>query len=109
MIAGPSEIPVVADETATPAFVAADLLRSVSTTRLPSAVLITNSRLTSGQRRGERQLSTLPREMIARASIENHGKIIVTDDLLCAIDLANDLAPSIWNSASRSRSGILRM
>jgi len=95
MIAGPSEILVVADETATPAFVAADLLSQAEHDALASAVLITNSRQIADavSAEVERQLSTLPREKIARASIENHGKIIVTDDLLCAIDLANDLAP----------------
>jgi histidinol dehydrogenase len=95
MIAGPSEILVVADDTATPAFVAADLLSQAEHDALASAVLITNDRALAEQVgvEVERQLKTLPREAIARASIENHGRIIVTDDLLCAIDLANDLAP----------------
>lgn len=95
MIAGPSEILVVADETATPAFVAADLLSQAEHDALASAVLITNSRRLAQavDREVERQLGTLPRETIARASIEDNGKIIVTDDLMCAIDLANDLAP----------------
>ena len=62
---------------------------------LSSAVLITSSRKLAElvSEEVERQLSTLPREAIARASIENNGKIIVVDDLLCAIDLSNDLAP----------------
>ena len=95
MIAGPSEILVVADETANPAFVAADLLSQAEHDVLASAVLITNSRTLAEQVSDEveRQLKTLPREAIARTSIENNGKIILTDDLLCAIDLANDLAP----------------
>lgn len=95
MIAGPSEILVVADEMATPAFVAADLLSQAEHDALSSAVLITNSRALAEQVSAEveRQLATLPRETIARASIENHGKIIVVDDLLCAIDLSNELAP----------------
>jgi histidinol dehydrogenase len=95
MIAGPSEILVVADETATPAFVAADLLSQAEHDVLASAVLITDSRALAQavSDEVERQLLTLPREAIARTSIENNGKIIVTDDLLCAIDLANDLAP----------------
>ena len=95
MIAGPSEILVVADETANPAFVAADLLSQAEHDALSSAVLITNSRALAEAVSDavERQLKTLPREAIARASIENNGKIILTDDLLCAIDLANDLAP----------------
>ena len=95
MIAGPSEILVVADETATPAFVAADLLSQAEHDALASAVLITNSQQIADavSAEVERQLRTLPREAIARASIENNGKIIVTGDLLCAIDLANELAP----------------
>jgi histidinol dehydrogenase len=95
MIAGPSEILVVADETATPAFVAADLLSQAEHDALASAVLITNSQeiAQAVSAEVERQLSTLPREAIARASIENNGKIIVTGDLLCAIDLSNELAP----------------
>lgn len=95
MIAGPSEILVVADESATPAFVAADLLSQAEHDALASAVLITNDRALAEQVsvEVERQLKTLPREAIARASIENNGRIIVTEDLLCAIDLANDLAP----------------
>ena len=95
MIAGPSEILVVADETANPAFVAADLLSQAEHDALSSAVLITNSRRMA-ERVGaevERQLSTLPREAIARASIENNGKIIVTGDLISAIDVSNELAP----------------
>ncbi len=95
MIAGPSEILVVADETARADFVAADLLSQAEHDALASAVLITNSeRLAQAvSQEVERQLETLPREAIARASIENNGKIILTSDLLCAIDLANDLAP----------------
>ncbi len=95
MIAGPSEILVVADEKANPAFVAADLLSQAEHDALASAVLITNSRAMaeSVSAEIERQLSTLPRERIARASIAANGKIIVTDDLFAAIELANDLAP----------------
>ncbi len=95
MIAGPSEILVVADETATPAFVAADLLSQAEHDVNASAVLITNNRSLAENVSAEveLQLNTLPREAIARASIEHNGRIIVTDDLLCAIELANDLAP----------------
>ena len=95
MIAGPSEILVVADETANPAYIAADLLSQAEHDALASAVLITNSSELAQKvsQEVERQLKTLPREAIARASIENNGRIIVTEDLLCAIDLANDLAP----------------
>ena len=95
MIAGPSEILVVADETANPAFVAADLLSQAEHDALSSAVLITDSKALAEQVSAEveRQRRTLPREAIARASIETNGKIIVTSDLLCAIDVSNELAP----------------
>lgn len=95
MIAGPSEILVVADGTADPVNVAADLLSQAEHDELASAVLVTDSealaRAVSAE--VERQLSRLPREAIARASIEKNGKIIVTDDLLAAVETANALAP----------------
>ena len=95
MIAGPSEILIVADETCNPAFVAADLLSQAEHDALASAVLITNSRALAEAvgEEVERQLAQLPREAIARASIESNGKIIVADDLLSAVELANLLAP----------------
>ena len=95
MIAGPSEILVVADETANPAFVAADLLSQAEHDALSSAVLITDNMVLAEKVSAEveRQLVSLPREAIARASIETNGKIIVTSDLLCAIDVSNELAP----------------
>ena len=95
MIAGPSEILVVADETADPAHVAADLLSQAEHDELASAVLVTDS-LALAQAVSaevERQLSCLPREAIAKASIENNGKIIVTADLPAAVQAANELAP----------------
>ena len=95
MIAGPSEILVVADETCDPMYVAADLLSQAEHDVLASAVLITDSMMLAKavQKEIERQLALLPRQAIARASIESNGKIIVTDDLLTAMETANDLAP----------------
>lgn len=95
MIAGPSEILVVADETAKPAFVAADLLSQAEHDRLATAVLLTTSRALAENVSAEveRQLKTLPREEIARASIENNGRIVVLEDLISAVELANELAP----------------
>ncbi len=95
MIAGPSEILVIADDSANPAFVAADLLSQAEHDRLASAVLITDSRDLAERVSSEveRQLKTLPREEIARASIETYGKIIVTNDLMGAVKLSNELAP----------------
>ncbi|MGM9615374.1 MAG: histidinol dehydrogenase [Oscillospiraceae bacterium] len=95
MIAGPSEILVVADGTCDPVYVAADLLSQAEHDVLASAVLITDSAALAEavQAEVERQLALLPREDIARASIENNGKIILTDDLLTAVEAANELAP----------------
>ena len=95
MIAGPSEILVVADETCDPAVVAADLLSQAEHDVLASAVLVTDSMALAKavQEEVERQLSTLPREAIARRSVEDNGKIIVTDDLLAAVEAANAIAP----------------
>ncbi len=95
MIAGPSEILVVADGKSNPAYLAADLLSQAEHDRMASAVLITDSEaLALGvQAELERQLPLLEREEIARASIENNGKIIVTGDLAEAIRAANEIAP----------------
>ena len=95
MIAGPSEILVVADAQANPAHVAADLLSQAEHDRLSSAVLVCDSAALaeSVAREIERQLPLLPRADIARASIEQNGKIIVADDLLEGVEIANELAP----------------
>ena len=95
MIAGPSEILVVADGTCNPVYVAADLLSQAEHDALASAVLVTDSMelAQAVSEEVERQLSLLPREAIARKSIEDYGKIIVTDDLIAAIEAANELAP----------------
>ena len=95
MIAGPSEILVVADSTANPRFVAADLLSQAEHDKMASAVLVTDS-LSFAQAVSEeleRQIPQLPRAAIARASIDNNGKIIVAEDLNLAIDIANEIAP----------------
>lgn len=95
MIAGPSEILIVADGTCEPRFVAADLLSQAEHDKLASAVLVTDSRILAHAVAAEveRQLKELPREEIARASIEQNGKIIVAESLEQAIDIANELAP----------------
>ncbi|MBO5743952.1 MAG: histidinol dehydrogenase [Clostridia bacterium] len=95
MIAGPSEILVIADGKSNPAFVAADLLSQAEHDKNASAVLVTDSMdlAKDVQAEIEKQLSTLPREEIARASIDNNGKIIVTDSLDLAIEVANEIAP----------------
>lgn len=95
MIAGPSEILVVADGTTNPAHLAADLLSQAEHDKLASAVLVTDSRplAEAVAAEVERQLQLLPREEIARASIENNGKLIVAQSLDQAIDIANEIAP----------------
>ena len=95
MIAGPSEILVIADGTCNPAFVAADLLSQAEHDKMASAVLVTNSMELAEKVSGEveRQLQLLPRQEIARASIENNGMILVTKDLYQAVEASNELAP----------------
>ena len=95
MIAGPSEILVVADETCDARYAAADLLSQAEHDRLASAVLVTDSQALAEavSCEVERQLACLPREAIARESIERFGRILVTDDLPAAIEAANELAP----------------
>ena len=95
MIAGPSEILVVADGKSDAKFVAADLLSQAEHDKMASAVLVTDSFEFAEKVSDEieRQLSLLPREEIARVSIDNNGKIIVSDDLMKSIDIANEIAP----------------
>ena len=95
MIAGPSEILVLADGKSNPKWVAADLLSQAEHDVLSSAVLVTDSRELAEAVRVEveAQLETLPRKDIARRSIEENGKIIVTDSLDKAVEAANRIAP----------------
>ena len=95
MIAGPSEILVIADGKSNPVHVAADLLSQAEHDKLASAVLVTDSEELAAAVADEleRQLPKLPREEIARASIENNGKIIVAVSLMAGIEIANEIAP----------------
>jgi len=95
MIAGPSEILVVADGKSNPRFVAADLLSQAEHDKLASAVLVTDSAdlAKAVQAELERQIPLLERREIARASIDQGGKIIVAENLAQAIDIANEIAP----------------
>ena len=96
MIAGPSEILVVADVTCDARYVAADLLSQAEHDRMASAVLVTDSYEFASKVSDEleRQIPELPRAEIARCSIDNNGKIIVAEDnLMLAIDIANEIAP----------------
>lgn len=95
MIAGPSEILVVADGKADARHVAADMLSQAEHDKLASAVLVTDSAALAKDVAAEidRQLETLPRREIASASIENNGKIILTDSIERAVEVANAIAP----------------
>ncbi len=95
MIAGPSEILVVADGKSNPAFVAADMLSQAEHDRAASAVLVTDSQELAEQTAAEieKQLPALARCDIARESIERNGKIIVAENLRAAIEIANEIAP----------------
>ena len=95
MIAGPSEILIVADGVSNPRHLAADLLSQAEHDKLASAVLVTDSMelALAVQAELEVQIPQLERSDIARASIDNNGKIIVAEDLMQAIDIANEIAP----------------
>ncbi|MBQ8320794.1 MAG: histidinol dehydrogenase [Clostridia bacterium] len=96
MIAGPSEILVVADSKSDPTFVAADLLSQAEHDKNASAVLVTDSFAFAEQVSAEleRQIPKLERSEIARSSVDNNGKIIVAeDDLMLALEIANEIAP----------------
>ena len=95
MIAGPSEILVLADAAANPAYVAADLLSQAEHDRLATAVLVCDSEALAGAVSAEleRQIPLLPRADIARASIDNNGKIIIARDMAEGVDIANEIAP----------------
>ena len=95
MIAGPSEILVIADGKSNPAHVAADMLSQAEHDKMASAVLVTDStdlaQAVSAEL--EKQIPLLPRAEIARTSIDNNGKIIVAEDLQAVIAVANEIAP----------------
>ena len=95
MIAGPSEILVTADGKSNAAYVAADMLSQAEHDKMASAVLVTDSMALAEAVSAEleRQLALLPREEIARTSIEQNGKIIVADRLDDVIAVANEIAP----------------
>lgn len=95
MVAGPSEVLVVADDSANPAYVAADLLSQAEHDMLASAILVTPSRdlAFKVQKEIEKQLARLGRNEIAARSLEDYGAIVVTPDLETAIKLSNQIAP----------------
>jgi histidinol dehydrogenase len=111
MVAGPSEIVVVADEGADAAFVAADLLAQAEHDPMARAVLLTPSRaLIDGvAHEAQRQLARLPRRDIAGASLEAHGALVLTRSLEEAVEVANLLAPEHLELQVEDPEALLRM
>lgn len=95
IIAGPSEILIIADNNNNPSYIAADMLAQAEHDINASAILITTSKNLAGKVRNEieRQILTLTRQSTARKSIDNNSSIIIVQSLLDAVDLANDIAP----------------
>ncbi len=95
MIAGPSEILVVADGKSNPAYVAADMLSQAEHDKMATAVLVTDSEALAYKvsEEIERQLPLLEREEIARVSVDSNGKIIIADSLEAAFEISNEIAP----------------
>jgi len=95
MLAGPSEILIVADKTADPVYTAADMLSQAEHDTLASSIVITDSEELAGQvqKELELQLAKLPRQEIARASLDKNGLIVIAETLTQAMELANVSAP----------------
>ncbi len=95
MIAGPSEIGIIADSSANPVYVAADLLSQAEHDVLARAILVTDSQELADavEAEIEKQLKALPREAIARPSVENNGRIIIAANKNDMFDLMNQVAP----------------
>ena len=95
VVAGPSEVLLVADNSADPRVLAADMLAQAEHDRNSAAILVTDCPNLAElvQREIERQLCRLPREEIARASIEHNGKIILAESIAQAVEIGNEIAP----------------
>jgi histidinol dehydrogenase len=95
MIAGPSEILIMADEHAHAEFIASDLLGQAEHDEMASAILITDSKILADEVKREitKQLKTLKRKEIVKRSLNTYGAIIITDDLIDAVEIANQIAP----------------
>ena len=95
MIAGPSEILIIADSSADPRFLAADLMSQAEHDRLASSILLTDSAELAEQTKTElaKQLETLSRREIIETSLDDYGAIIICSDMNQAVDFANELAP----------------
>lgn len=95
MIAGPSDVLIVADQSANPRWIAADLLAQAEHDKLAQAILVTTEEalIEKVQAEVDQQLAELPRQEIAAAAIDTNGKIILVKDLAEAIAIANQVAP----------------
>ena len=95
MVAGPSEILVIADKTANPDYLAADLMSQAEHDRIASAIMITTSREIAEKTKAEieRQVQNLSRKEIIEESLKNYGAIIVCDNMDYAVEIANKIAP----------------
>lgn len=95
MVAGPSEILVIVDETANPVYLAADLMSQAEHDKLASAIMITTSREIAEKTKAEieRQVQKLSRKEIIEESLKNYGAIIVCDNMDYAVEIANKIAP----------------
>ncbi len=95
MIAGPSEVLVIADDSANPCYIAADMLSQAEHDKLASAILVTDSEDFANKvaEELEKQTQTLSREEIIRISLRDHGKIIVCDNLIDCAKISNEVAP----------------
>jgi histidinol dehydrogenase len=109
MIAGPSEVVVVADAGADPEWIAADLLAQAEHDPMARAVLVTDAPELIGRVRAEleRQLHALPRRKIAEAALEVHGALILVDSLDAAVDVTNRLAPEHLELCVRAPAALL--
>ena len=97
MLAGPSEILIVADKTADPVYTAADMLSQAEHDMLASSIVLTDDEALADKvlAEVEKQLAKLPRKEIAKASLERNGRIILTENLMQAMELANYSAPEL--------------
>ncbi len=109
MIAGPSEVLVIADETADPVFAAADLLSQAEHDKMAGVILLTTSETVARNVRAEiaRQLMTLPRREIAEAAMVGFGALLVCEELEEAVALANELAPEHLELLTRDPDALL--
>lgn len=109
MVAGPSEILIIADKTAPPSFIASDLLSQAEHDEMASSVLITDSEILAGKVQKELliQLKNLKRKDIAKKSLQKYGAIIITKNLVSATDIANQIAPEHLEIMTKKPSALL--